>query len=403
MLPLFAAIIIKLCFMLLFYGSIFSFADSWAAVGVAAVGLLRVAAAAAAAGLVLLHQPVRGHLLHLHARRALQVAQQLHQLRLVALEGFAGVHVLHGRRLQVQPVVRREVLVVVVRRDLVIELLPEQGAGLVGPAAGDVADGVPAAPQHQQRQPVALHEPHALRVALEGEVEAAQAVAREGVRAALEHHRRRPVHLHHLGHDGLEHALVRAVVHAVPQREVQAVPLALPGPDVLDVPRAREEVPVLVEAAGHHPVRAVEGLLHAVPVVDVDVDVKNSRVVFQQLQDGQDNVVHVAEAAGLALLGVVQAAGPVHGHVAEAVVELDGPVQRAARVQLAVLEDAIENGAVRVLAHVEPLHLRGQLPGALGAHALQEGQVGLAVELEHLLSRGQVRPINIHLPVQAIG
>jgi hypothetical protein len=57
----------------------------------------------------------------------------------------------------------------------------------------------------------------------------------------------------------------------------------------------------------HDPVGEVEGLLDAVPVVDVDVDVQHARVHLEQLQDGQHDVVHVAEARGLALLGVVHA------------------------------------------------------------------------------------------------
>ena len=61
---------------------------------------------------------------------------------------------------------------------------------------------------------------------------------------------------------------------------------------------AREVFPVLVERHGHDPVRGVEGLLHAVPVVDVDVNVEDSLVVLQELEDGQHDVVDVAEAWG---------------------------------------------------------------------------------------------------------
>ena len=86
---------------------------------------------------------------------------------------------------------------------------------------------------------------------------------------------------------------------------------------------AREVLAVLVEGDGHDPVRGVEGLLHAVPVVDVDVDVEHSLVVLQELEDGQHDVVDVAEARGLRLLGVVETPGPVDGDVGGLLVELD--------------------------------------------------------------------------------
>jgi len=51
--------------------------------------------------------------------------------------------------------------------------------------------------------------------------------------------------------------------------------------------------------ASRAPVGQVEGLLDAVAVVHVDVDVQYPGVVLEQLQDGQHQVVHVAEARRL--------------------------------------------------------------------------------------------------------
>ena len=52
-------------------------------------------------------------------------------------------------------------------------------------------------------------------------------------------------------------------------------------PHLVHVSGAGEEVSVLVEGDGHDPVCEVEGLLHAVPVVDVDIDVQHPGVVLQ--------------------------------------------------------------------------------------------------------------------------
>ena len=118
---------------------------------------------------------------------------------------------------------------------------------------------------------------------------------------------------------------------------------------------AGEVLSVLVEGHGHDAVGGVEGLLDAVAVVDVDVDVEHPLVVLEQLQDGQDDVVDVAEAGGLALLGVVEAAGPVDGDLRGLLVQLDRGGDGAAAGELAELVEAVEHGAV--LADVEPLHL----------------------------------------------
>lgn len=98
---------------------------------------------------------------------------------------------------------------------------------------------------------------------------------------------------------------------AIPKRDIDRVPLPLLDPAVLDVTRAREEVPVLVETGCEDSVCAVERLLYAVAMMNVDVDVKNAQVALEQLQNRKDDIIDVAESGGLTLLGVMQSTSPV--------------------------------------------------------------------------------------------
>lgn len=84
------------------------------------------------------------------------------------------------------------------RSHTVVELRVAAYGGLVGPAAGDVTDGVSAPAEQQQRQVEALHVAHGLRVSLYADVEAAEPVAGQRVRSALQDHRFGPVPFHHL-------------------------------------------------------------------------------------------------------------------------------------------------------------------------------------------------------------
>ena len=72
-------------------------------------------------------------------------------------------------------------------------------------------------------------------------------------------------------------------------------------------------------------------------MVDVDIDVEHPLVILEQLEDGQHDVVDVAEAAGLALLGVVEASGPVDCDVRRLLVELHGAGHGAAAAELTKL------------------------------------------------------------------
>lgn len=47
--------------------------------------------------------------------------------------------------------------------------------------------------------------------------------------------------------------------------------------------------------------------------------------LLEQLQDGEDNVVDVAETRGLRLLGVVESASPIDGNVGLLLVQFHSP------------------------------------------------------------------------------
>ena len=117
-------------------------------------------------------------------------------------------------------------------------------------------------------------------------------------------------------------------------------------PTYSQISSSREVLSVLVEADGHDSVRGIEGLLHAVPVMDVDIDVQDTLVIFEQLQDGENDVVDIAESTGLRLLSVVESASPVDGDVSRLLVQFDGGSHGPASRELAKLVEAIENRTI---------------------------------------------------------
>ncbi len=194
-------------------------------------------------------------------------------------------------------------------------------ACLVGPEAGDIAGRVAAAAEDEEGPIEFLDGSEAGAVGADVEVEAAEAVAAEGVGAALEDDGGGVVGGDAGGDDGVEEAGVAVVVDAVEQGDVEGVVGAwvggVQGAGVVDAAGAGEEDVffVFVEGEGHDAVGGPEGLLDAVAVVDVDVDVEDAGVVEEELEDGEDDVVDVAEARGFGFFGVVQTAGPVDGGV----------------------------------------------------------------------------------------
>lgn len=129
----------------------------------------------------------------------------------------------------------------------------------------------------------------------------------------------------------------------------------------------------------HDTISGVEGLLDSVTVVNVNVDVEHTCVVFEQFQDAEDNVIDVAETAGLGFLRMVQTTGPIDRNVCLVVVETHCTAHAASSADLTVLVQAIEHGAV--LPDVEPRQLRAVLLHIVRSDLLEEVDVVIGMEL----------------------
>lgn len=134
-------------------------------------------------------------------------------------------------------------------------------------------------------------------------------------------------------------------------------------------------------------------------MVDIDIDIQNSLVMLEQLEYGEHDVVDVAEARRLALLGVVQAPRPVDCDVM-AVVELDGPADRGARIGLAEAVEAVEDGAV--LADVEALEQADLVLLRFRRDGAQEVDVVVGVEAAEVAVAGRVGAVHLHLVEEAV-
>jgi hypothetical protein len=84
---------------------------------------------------------------------------------------------------------------------------------------------------------------------------------------------------------------------------------------VLDITSAWEEIAISMERYGHDSICAVEGFLDSISMMNVDIDIEYSVMIFQELQDGEDNIIDIAEATCLHLFGMMEASRPINADV----------------------------------------------------------------------------------------
>lgn len=127
-------------------------------------------------------------------------------------------------------------------------------------------------------------------MASHAQIEASQPVTRKRITTALQDYRSRLVVFHDPADGGLEDALVTIVVDAISEREVDRVVLSLADTNISQFASSGEVLAVLVEGDGHDSVGRVKGLLDAITVVDVNVDIEDAFVEAEEFEDAEDDV-----------------------------------------------------------------------------------------------------------------
>ena len=121
-------------------------------------------------------------------------------------------------------------------------------------------DDRPAASEHKERNIEAFDELNALSVASERQIKDTQSVSGKRIGAALEDNHTRLIGLNHFGDYRLKDTLVRRVVDAVVERDVDCVVLPSLGSNVFEITRFRKKVfAELMERHCHHPIGRIEG------------------------------------------------------------------------------------------------------------------------------------------------
>lgn len=168
------------------------------------------------------------------------------------------------------------------------------------------------------------------------------------------------------------------------------------------MPCAREKVPKLVKRDCHYSISGVKGLLNSITMVNINVNIQNSPVNFEKLEDTKNNVVDVTESRGFGLLGVVEAAGPIDGDVSVTAVEFDGGADGPSSGSLAEVEEAVEDRAV--LADVEAFELarEGDVRKGLGGDGREEVDVVVGVKAANVGGGGRERAVNLHAAVEGV-
>jgi hypothetical protein len=190
-------------------------------------------------------------------------------------------------------------------------------------------------------------------VSLDRQVETTETISRQTVGATLQDDRTGRKHLHDFANHWAKDAPVGIIIHTIVEREVNGIVLSLGVTTVQYIARSGKVLSELVEGYCHDTVGGIKCFLHSITVMNVDINVENTFVFLEQLQNSQDAIVNVAKARGFSFLGVMETSSPVDDDVYTILIETRGTTNGARRVELTKLEKTVKDGAI--FPHVETL------------------------------------------------
>ncbi len=238
------------------------------------------------------------------------------------------------------------------------------------------------------------------------EVETSKAITRQAITTALKNNGFWLVVVHNRFDDRLKDGLVSDIVDTITQREIDSVVLALANTNIAKLASPREVLAILVKRAGHDTVGSVEGLLNAITVMNIDVNVKNSLLEAQELDDAENNVyrklawvskwiveltVDVTEATCFTLLRVMKTASPIDSDVAFATVESSSALHTTTSTDSTEFEQPIEDWAI-ITNIVFALFLR-KCVHVIRSDLLEKIYVLVGVELGHFVTGRRFRTL----------
>ncbi|KAH3670936.1 hypothetical protein OGAPHI_000647 [Ogataea philodendri] len=279
-------------------------------------------------------------------RSVLGVFKTDQNLRENSVEVLRRIGVVHVRRSHIKLVIGSKIFVVVVERKIGIQKSLVEQTSLECPSSGNVSHGVPSTSKNHGWHVKAFHKAHTVSVSAHRQVETSKFVTGKRVTSTLKNNGRWLIPVHNFLDHRLKDRLVRNIVNSVSQRHVDGIVFSLANTNISELTCTREKFSVLVERAGHHTICGIEGLFDTVTMVHIGIDVQDTWMVSQKLDDSQNNVIDITKPRGLGFFSMVQTSGVIDGDIAFSSVESGGTFHGSSSRNTTVLKQTIKHRTV---------------------------------------------------------
>ena len=148
-------------------------------------------------------------------------------------------------------------------------------------------------------------------MAFDWKSEASKSISRETISSSLKQNSIRSKVFDDFWDDRLEDELKALVIESLIEWKVDSMVCSWIFANIIDMSCSWEVIFEFMERTGHNSISQIKRLFDSISMMDIYVNVENSLISFQQLEDSQHTVVDVAESWGLRLFGMMQSSWPI--------------------------------------------------------------------------------------------
>jgi hypothetical protein len=168
--------------------------------------------------------------------------------------------------------------------------LTHKNTSLKSPSASNVSHGISTTTENKGGSIEAFDIVDTIRMSSHTEIKATKTITRQTVTTTLKNNGFWVIIIHDSLDDWFKDGFIGHIVNTITKGKIDGIVFALPNTYVTELSRARKVLAVLVERDSHDSVGSIERLLDTISVVNINVNVKNSLLKAQKLNNAEDDV-----------------------------------------------------------------------------------------------------------------
>jgi hypothetical protein len=116
--------------------------------------------------------------------------------------------------------------------------------------------------------------------------------------------------------------------------------------NIIYIPSAWKIIFKLMKWTCHYPISSIKGLFNTIPMMNVNINIKDSLIIIKQLQDTQHNIINITKPTSFWLLSMMKPSRPIQNRLKPPLIQQVSPNHTRTTIHRTVFIQSIYHRAI---------------------------------------------------------